>query len=197
MACVDAPARRAIPSEVRSCIPWVMWVFSKKASPSPSAWINSSSCSIWSLSLIESAFAWSSQTSRTVFMHGSICGFGKDAQPVATAVESIVSTVMPVLGPIPSCQALLHRRPLPPHRGVWMHRELSELRRRHSDSLGLCCLPLASLDGDLRKGPTHRNLKTGGIIGGRQAERPGKCQCRCVEASLRRSSIKTCPYGCL
>src|ERR1039458_1406297 len=63
----DAPARRATPSLMRSCMPCVIWVFPKNSVPSPSAVINWSSCSIRSLSLIESALGWSSQASRTVF----------------------------------------------------------------------------------------------------------------------------------
>lgn len=57
-----------LPSVTKSCIPWVMNVFSKNELPSPSEFISSSSCSIWSLSLTERAFGWSSQASRIVFM---------------------------------------------------------------------------------------------------------------------------------
>lgn len=49
-------------------MPWVINVFSKKALPFPSEVISSLSCSIWSLSLIDSALDWGVQASRTVFI---------------------------------------------------------------------------------------------------------------------------------
>jgi len=70
-ACEDAPASRAMPSAIRSFIPWVMKVRAKKSAPLPSPAINSSSCSIWSLSLIASAVGCNWQASRTVFIAGS------------------------------------------------------------------------------------------------------------------------------
>ena len=52
-------------------MPCVIQVRSKNASPPPSAAMSSSSCSTWSLSVIDSAFGCSAQASLTVFMtHG-------------------------------------------------------------------------------------------------------------------------------
>ena len=71
MAFDDAPASRAVPSLMRVSMPCVIQVRSKNASPPPSASMSASSCSTWSLSVIDSAFGCSAQASLTVFMtHG-------------------------------------------------------------------------------------------------------------------------------
>jgi hypothetical protein len=70
-------------------MPCVIAVFSKKAEPSPSSVISSSSRSTWSLSLIDSAFGCSTHASRTVLMRAMLLGgFGSSDRDARTGLGS-------------------------------------------------------------------------------------------------------------